>query len=301
MRRFSIGVASVVATAALTQFALAADLPIKAPPIAPAPVVAAPSWTGFYIGGDFGGAWMSGQDYTFADPGGAAWPTCGPCGWYYDPVAVSGGRDSGIIAGIHVGYNWQFAPAWLLGVEGDFTWTNLDQSVTGVLSNNDTTPLAIAPIPVVNSSGLFFKTSVNWLASLRGRVGWIFDPAWLVYATGGVAWADTNQQANATCPAGVGLCVFSTELSGAKFSANKTQTGFVVGGGVEWQFASHWRARLEYLYYGFDNSLSGSSRFLATGGGPLTCVSPTSNNCNAQYTFGDFHIQTARVGISYAF
>ena len=66
MNRFSIAVAAI-ATAAFSQVALAADMPSKGPAIAPAPIP--PSWTGFYLGGNLGGAWMNGQDFAFADPG----------------------------------------------------------------------------------------------------------------------------------------------------------------------------------------------------------------------------------------
>ena len=98
----------------------------------------------------------AGENYTFSDLGGAAWNSCGPCGDYYDPTALSGGRKSGLLGAIHAGYNWQFAPAWLIGVEGDFTWTHLNQSVTGTLSSPG--------YPVVNSAGLNFQTDANgWL------------------------------------------------------------------------------------------------------------------------------------------
>ena len=274
---------------AFTQMASAADLPRKAPAIAPAPV--APSWTGFYVGAHVGGGWSNGQDYTFSDLGGAAWNTCGPCGVFYDPATLSSGSGSGFLAGVHGGYDWQFAPAWLIGVEGDFTLTNIDHSVTGVLSSPG--------FPVVNSAGLHFETDVKWLASLRGRLGWIVNPSWLVYATGGVAWAHLNQRANATCPAGVGLCVFATALAGAPLDVSNVQTGFVAGGGVEWQFARQWRARLEYLYYGFNNDETGISPFLGSPI-PVVCLG-VPGNCNVQYTFGDVNIQTVRVGLSYAF
>ena len=48
-------VAGIAAAAFCSAPALAADMPVKAPP--PAPPVAAPSWTGFYIGGNVGWGW----------------------------------------------------------------------------------------------------------------------------------------------------------------------------------------------------------------------------------------------------
>ena len=43
---------TIIGIFALTSSAMAADLPLKAPP--PAPVVAAPQWTGFYVGANLG-------------------------------------------------------------------------------------------------------------------------------------------------------------------------------------------------------------------------------------------------------
>ena len=67
---------ATVSFIALTQMASAADLPRKAPVYTPPPPPVF-SWTGFYVGGDIGGARMSSQNYAFADPGNAAFDTCG--------------------------------------------------------------------------------------------------------------------------------------------------------------------------------------------------------------------------------
>ena len=94
-----------------------------------------------------------------------------------------------------------------------------------------------------------------------------------------------------------------TLLSGAAFSSSATLTGFVVGGGVEWQMPDtalpgHWRARLEYLYHGFDQPQSGSSLYINGAGAPLLChVGPPT--CSAQYGFnGNFNIRTVRAGLT---
>ena len=49
-------IASVAFAALGTSVAGAADMPVKAPPPPPPPVF---SWTGFYIGGNIGGAWAN--------------------------------------------------------------------------------------------------------------------------------------------------------------------------------------------------------------------------------------------------
>jgi len=62
MRKYVISAAAVLAVFASGPV-FAADLLLKAPP--PTPVVAPPyNWTGFYIGGNAGGAWVQGEDVT---------------------------------------------------------------------------------------------------------------------------------------------------------------------------------------------------------------------------------------------
>src|SRR5215471_10604661 len=80
----------------LSSSAFAADLPIrKAPPPLPIPVY---NWTGFYIGGNLGGAW---EDTTLTDS--------------HFGVSFSNNR-SGFIGGGQIGYNWQVSPQFVLGV-----------------------------------------------------------------------------------------------------------------------------------------------------------------------------------------
>jgi outer membrane immunogenic protein len=272
----------------------AADVPVKALTYK-APPVQAPvdSWTGLYVGGDVGVGWMHAPTYTFADPGNAAFNSCVPCITPYDSRMLSGSSESAALGGIHLGYDKQVAPTWLVGVVGDFTWTHINQSVNSALTS-------LPAVPVVLGSNLSFQTDVKWLASIRARGGFIMQDNWLIFATGGVAWADTNFAANATCPRSVGDCTFLGTT--APFALNATRTGFVVGGGLEWQTpANPWRINLEYLIYGFGSTDSGSSLFNTTipGVGPSPCVvTPT---CSANYSFGKMSIQTLRIGLSYAF
>src|SRR4029077_11595140 len=107
---------TIIGILALTSSVMAADLPRKAP--APAPVVVAPQWTGFYVGANLGYAFdhsdanLVGNDPVFAGLiagtffGGGV-PTAQPLGF----------DRNGITGGLTVGYNWQFAPQWVLGVE----------------------------------------------------------------------------------------------------------------------------------------------------------------------------------------
>lgn len=286
MNKILVAVAALVA---MTVSSFAADLPVKAPVIA-----AAPSWSGFYVGGHVGGGWMEEPNYTFADPGNAAFASCSPCIFPYSSQALKGDSDLFGLAGAHIGYNLQIAPSFLVGIEGDFSWMGARSHAFNGLSTAD--------FPAINGSSLNFSTNVNWVATVRGRLGYT-SSNWMVYATGGVAWADVDHAANAACPAavaGFGVpCVF-TSGTVSPFSINDTKTGWVAGVGAEYAFAPAWRARIEYLYYSFDTATSGAGLFRTVpGGGPLPCiVTPT---CSAQYTFGDTNLHTVRAGVSYAF
>jgi outer membrane immunogenic protein len=113
---------------------MAVKMPVKAPPPAPAPV---DSWTGFYVGGDIGGARMNDPNFSFADLGNAAVNTCAFCGGPYSSPTLSGGHNTGAIGGVFGDFNWQFSPQWVAGVEGDITWTNLKASASGQLFDNE--------------------------------------------------------------------------------------------------------------------------------------------------------------------
>jgi outer membrane immunogenic protein len=80
---------------------------VRAPVYKAAPA-AAPvwSWTGFYIGGNLGGS--IGRD-----------PTTQSVPAANATLATFTLSPAGFIGGGQIGYNYQFAPNWLIGVEGD--------------------------------------------------------------------------------------------------------------------------------------------------------------------------------------
>lgn len=197
--------------------AWAADL---GPRYTKAPVYApAFSWTGFYVGGHVGGGWSEG-DATATVSG-------------FGPFDVPGlGQDgSGVVGGGQIGYNWQFAPNWVLGIEGDISGTGIRKS--------NSTPVTLGGAPLGVAFTHEAERNIDWMASVRGRFGYAAD-RWLVYVTGGAAWADINYRTNLT---GFGL------FNSGNF--NTTKSGWTVGGGAEYAFTNNWTARLEYLYYDF--------------------------------------------------
>src|SRR5207342_2227164 len=100
MKKFLLG--SVGLAAMLAGPAMAADMPIKAPP--PPPVVYY-DWTGAYIGFNAGGVWNE-VNRTFKVGPSAAFPG--------NPNFGTNNSDG--IFGFHAGAQWQWG-AWVLGAE----------------------------------------------------------------------------------------------------------------------------------------------------------------------------------------
>jgi len=90
-----------------------------------------------------------------------------------------------------------------------------------------------------------FSESVNYLASARGRLGWTAGD-WLFFGTGGVAFIDTDN----------GFSVVSTNNGSGNFTSGSSDTGYVVGGGIDYKIAPNISLGAEALYYGFGSETS---------------------------------------------
>jgi outer membrane immunogenic protein len=205
MKKFLLGTVALVALGA-TVPALAADLGARTP-YTKAPVYAAPlyNWTGFYIGGHIGGAFSSDNNFN---------------------GLVTGNNSNGrFLGGLQAGADYQFAPNWVVGIEGQYSWLG---------SNNS----------VIFPNQYVYTNNQRALGSVTGRVGYTWGPG-LLYVKGGYAYSDNNEtMALAGAPA-----VFA-------FDSNHSN-GYTVGAGLEYMFAPNWSAKAEYQYYNF-----GSSRFV---------------------------------------
>ena len=194
--------------------ASAADLPVKAPPMVQVVQPIPFTWTGLYVGVSGG---VISEDFTATDLGSLrenepSWNNIG------DTYGLSG--TAGLF-GFNVGYNWQVAPNWVIGVEADLSWTGLDDSSS--------------------TNGFTVSSKLNWLGTLRGRIGYAFDRI-LIYGTGGLAYGNVEYKA------------FATNFPSYNFNKD-TSTGWTAGGGLEWAFANNWTARAEALYVDFGDQI----------------------------------------------
>lgn len=188
----------------LTIPASAADLGI--PSVAPARL----AWTGCYAGAQAGGGF--GQK-DLSDNAGFLASLGGPSSANLD--------ISGYMLGGQIGCDYQFAPGWVLGIEGDATGGDISGST-------------IAAVPGDNAR---FKETTDFLSSGTARVGYAWG-RFLPYLNGGVAWSGDR---------------YSVFDAAATYDAGGMQTrlGWTLGAGIEWALWDNWSVKLEYDYYGF--------------------------------------------------
>jgi opacity protein-like surface antigen len=85
----------------------------------------------------------------------------------------------------------------VIGIEGDITGTGIKTSSAQNPTCPTTNPVGRCTPPLTTSGSVTsMSQEVNWLASIRGRLGAIWGPG-MIYATGGVAWANVDYKANA--------------------------------------------------------------------------------------------------------
>jgi outer membrane immunogenic protein len=199
MKKTILGAALV---AALAGPAFAADMPAR--PIAKAPPYTAPAvvynWTGFYIGGHLG------------------------AGFAGDNALQS--NDARFLGGVQAGFDYQFAPNWVLGAEAQYSWLSGGNN-NGVLFPGGT---------------LVTGRAADQIGSVTGRLGYTWGPA-LLYAKGGYAWRDGNT---------IGMTIAGVPQ--AFTTTGNTKDGYTVGAGLEYLFAPNWSAKAEYQYYNFGNT-----------------------------------------------
>jgi outer membrane immunogenic protein len=254
---------AVLAATMFAGAAMAADLPV--PIYKAAPAVQVHDWTGLYVGAHAGYGWSGRQTAaTTALPSPAA----------FDQADFSVGLDTnGFIGGAQIGFNRQVSRRWMLGFEADFSHAGLDNDAR-------VAPVNLASGNPVLGSFADFHQELKWLATIRGRVGFLAAERLMLFGTGGLAVGKTSYS------------VFEeyTNLDTARFSgaASKTKIGWTLGAGAEWAFAGNWSAKLEYLYYNLGEETVLSS--------PLAPNPPFA----LQTTF-ETNGHIARLGINYKF
>jgi outer membrane immunogenic protein len=256
--------------------ASAADISSPSPVYtkAPAPVIAPIyGWTGFYVGLNAGGAWNESNPTT---------TTLSPPVQYFatssvPAIALVGNQNinrSGFTGGATGGYNWQVSSA-VVGIEADFNYFGVKGSSTGT---------ALYPCCAPTSFTIDSSVSSDWLATVRGRVGFLATPALLLYGTGGLAVA--NVKAN---------YLFTDTFAAANETASisTTRYGWTAGVGGEYALMNGWSVKAEYLWVDLGRT-STTSNNLTESGNKKDPFQTFTHTVNLTSNIG-------RVGINYKF
>jgi outer membrane immunogenic protein len=254
---------AVIASALASQ-ALAADLPVKAPP-PPLPIY---NWTGFYAGLNVGYSWgRSSTVLAFGD-------TTTGAGLF---GAASKFNMDGVIGGGQIGYNWQ-RDRWVFGLEADIQGSDQKGSTSLVCPGNTTvftraSLTTAAAVAGTCSAGFFgdtgnfnvgglpvadvFNQKLDWFGTVRGRIGPTLTPTFLVYVTGGLAYGeikttDTVVGTNLVGVNGTNSIPTATTVA-AVVSNNTINVGWTAGAGIEGVLSGNWTGKLEYLHVDFGN------------------------------------------------
>jgi len=213
-----VGVAAMVGTAMAADMPMAVKAPMYAPPF---------SWTGCYVGGFFGSLFST-NGWNVAAPGAA----------FGTPESSFNATD--LLGGLQGSCDYQFS-SWVLGVAGDYAWTQASGTAVGNFTG-------------IAQPGMTDRVKISSLSSVTGRLGYAID-RWLPYVKGGGAWS--SDKYDAFVP---GAGVVASMVSG-------TRSGYTVGGGLEYAVVSNLSLYIEYDWYDF------GTKTVTFGGAPFPAMS----------------------------
>jgi outer membrane immunogenic protein len=132
----------------------------------------------------------------------------------------------GLLGGAQLGYNWQMGPL-IYGLEADFSISDIGFSESGTVCD-----------PGLGCVSASVNGSIDWMATVRGRAGYLIQPNFLFYGTAGLGIAHGSASASVS---GFGL----TE----KAAVTDTEWDFVYGVGIEGKINQAMTLRIEYLSF----------------------------------------------------
>ena len=176
-------------------------------------------------------------------------------GGYKDGPGYVAVNWSGFYAGVNAGYG-SSDNTDVLSPAGGFGGGQIGYNWQGMFGHPALVLGVEADIQGADISDSAYDNSskMDWFGTVRGRLGYAFDRA-LIYATGGLAFGGVNND-----------------------GFSETQTGWVIGGGLEYKLTPAWSVKGEYQYLDLDaNSFVGP---LGDGTGTRTQVSTFRTGLN---------------------
>ena len=168
--------------------------------------------------------------------------------------------DRAFIGGGEIGYNIQRG-SLVLGIEGELGYLGLDKH----MGDPGTGGRALA------------QAESDLYGTLTGRIG-LVSYRWLIYAKGGAAFVNADFSYSDSPFLGAG-------------TISDLQTGWVVGGGVEYALSRNWSMKAEYLHFDFGSATARADVLEEDG----TAVGPPLRFKN------DLTVDSVIAGINYRF
>jgi len=160
----------------------------------------------------------------------------GPTG--YEPYYPS--IWQGLYGGVHAGYGWSGdAEGFIGGAQAGYNWQS-QQFVYGIEADISLSDISVSETLVGPGVLLTATGSIDWLATIRGRLGVLVQPGLLLYASAGLGIVSAEVH---------GL-VNVAGLPQLRARQSDSETGFVYGLGLEKKFSDTMSARIEYLGFG---------------------------------------------------
>ena len=225
-------------------------------------------WTGLYIGVNGGYGWGRVSNHLKVSSTAGSSST----------ASVTADVD-GQFGGGQVGFNWK-SQRWVYGVEADFQASGEDGVISGCSQSRCAT----------------IGYGLDWFGTLRGRLGYLLEPRFLLYATGGLAYGHVGTDFSASAaPSVAGSFNNSAQVA----SDSTTKAGWVVGSGLEMVLDRNWMLRAEYLYA--DLGTIASKRSTSVASACVTGPQCLDNLVETKTLRTDFAEQIFRIGLSYRF
>ncbi|MGE0195858.1 MAG: alginate export family protein, partial [Methylocystis sp.] len=204
-------------------------------PNGPPPPAPPPSWSDVYVGLNGGSAWSTPRSIVQPWPFGAA--AASPAVAASVTPIDQTNHLAGFIGGFQIGANWKFADRILTGAEADL------HAISG---NTDAKWQASLTSGGGNSFATYAQrtATLNYLGTIRGRLGYLVTPTLAVYGTGGMAYGGVTSNA----------ALFTRSIGGTGQTLvnpvfQDSMIGWTAGGGAEWMFAPAWSLKIDYLRY----------------------------------------------------
>lgn len=202
-------------------------------------------------------------------------------------LSITGDKGGdGFVGGGQVGYNYQLG-YFVYGVETDLQYVGFGKAKPGVASYTVTGTSggigigakAGTQFPLSTSNAQFVdagNASLDYYGSFRGKVGYAFDQATLLYLTGGLAYGGGTNR---------------TVLG----NSNDINVGYAAGGGLEYLFTPSLSGRVEAMYVSIDQGNGKTACCVYSSTGSVNAVPVTGGKDRAT----DFAV--VRAGVNYKF